>query len=297
MRAGADMRAQPHCVWSVAAQLGEGPIWMAAEQSLWFVDIKEQHIHRYQADTGQTQTWHAPAQPGFIMPMTGNEFIVGLKTGLHYFYPQRHDFTLLTQVEPALPNNRLNDACVDARGRLWFGSMDDGEQLQTGNLYRLDANGMPLLHDTDYCITNGPAISPDGATLYHTDTLARCIHAFDLSADGRISNKRLFTSITTNDGYPDGPVVDSEGCVWTGLYGGWGLLRFSPQGELIDRIDLPCANVTKAAFGGADLRTLYITTAWKGLNAEQRAQQPLAGGLFAVRVRTPGLPQYEVQLD
>ena len=92
------------------------------------------------------------------------------------------------------------------------------------------------------------------------------------------------------DGYPAGPVVDATGCVWVGLYGGWGVNRYSPDGELLSKLAVPVANCTKVAFGGEDLQTLYITTAWKGLGPEQRSQQPLAGGLFAARVATPGLP-------
>jgi xylono-1,5-lactonase len=114
--------------------------------------------------------------------------------------------------------------------------------------------------------------------------------------DGALSNKRKFATVQQPNVYPDGPVVDAEGCIWSGLFGGWGLVRFSPTGEVIDEIKLPCANVTKAAFGGDDLRTLYITTAWVGLSEAQRNAQPQAGGLFSVRVETPGLPQHAVHL-
>jgi sugar lactone lactonase YvrE len=200
-------------------------------------------------------------------------------------------------VEPLELGNRLNDGFVDAEGRLWFGSMHDAELAPTGGLYRLEPGGAPELVDDGYCITNGPAASPDGRILYHTDTLDRVIYAFDLAADGRLSRKRVLAWIERPRGYPDGPVVDAEGCLWTGLFGGWGLERYSPNGELIDRIELPCANVTKAAFGGEDLCTLYITTARKGLDETALADQPLAGGLYAVRVEVPGLPQNEVRLD
>jgi sugar lactone lactonase YvrE len=101
--------------------------------------------------------------------------------------------------------------------------------------------------------------------------------------------------VAETDGYPDGPVVDREGCIWVGLYGGWGVNRYSPGGELLSKLSLPVANCTKAAFGGDDLRTLYITSAWKDLTPEQRTQQSLAGGLFAVRVDTPGLPVNQVE--
>jgi sugar lactone lactonase YvrE len=120
------------------------------------------------------------------------------------------------------------------------------------------------------------------------------IYAFEIDADGILRSKRRFVAIDSEDGYPDGISVDAEGAVWVALWGGWGLLRYSPAGDLLQRISLPCANVTKAAFGGADGRTLFITTAHKGMTAGQRRDQPFAGGLFAVRVDTPGMPQHEV---
>ena len=145
--------------------------------------------------------------------------------------------------------------------------------------------------DTGYVITNGPAISPDGGTLYHTDTLQKRIYAFDLRADGSLSGKRIFVTIEEGAGYPDGPVVDSQGCLWTGLFGGWGARRYSAQGELLDCVSFPVANVTKLAFGGVDLMTVYATTARKGLNSAALADQPLAGGLFCFQAEVPGQAQ------
>ncbi|THD81706.1 MAG: SMP-30/gluconolactonase/LRE family protein [Phenylobacterium sp.] len=286
--------AVPDCVWPLAAELGEGPVWSAAEGALWFVDIKGRSIHRYHPADPEGRSWHAPSPPGFLAPIAGGGWLAGLKSGLHTFDPATGGFTALAAVEPHLPGNRLNDGCVDRQGRLWFGSMDDAEIDPTGVLYRLDAGGAVAACDAGYVITNGPAFSPDGRTAYHTDTLGRVIYAFDVDAAGGLSGKRLFAQI--DRGYPDGPAVDADGCVWTGLFGGWGLQRFAPSGALIGGINFPCANVTKPAFGGEDLKTLYATTAWKGLSPAERAAQPLVGGLFAVRVETPGLPQMEVRL-
>ncbi|WP_269713327.1 SMP-30/gluconolactonase/LRE family protein [Caulobacter sp. NIBR2454] len=278
------------CVWPVEAELGEGPVWMAGENAIWFVDIKKKNIHRFEPSTGRRDTWAAPDQPGFIVPRKAGGWVAGLKTGLHHFDPPSRAFNLVARVEPPELNNRLNDGFVDAHGRLWFGSMHDGETDLTGALYRFD--GADLVRcDDGYCITNGPTASPDGRTLYHTDTLKKTIYAFDLDDKGALSNKRVFVQIEDGAGYPDGPVVDAEGCLWTGLFAGWGARRYSPKGELIDFVKLPCANVTKIAFGGADLKTVYATTAFKGMSAEERKAQPLAGGLFSFQVETPGLPQ------
>jgi xylono-1,5-lactonase len=283
------------CIWPLAAQLGEGPFWSARESAVWFVDIKGRRIHRCDENGGAQRSWDAPEEIGFVVPAVDNRMIAGMKSGLYGFDPSSGTFSLLTQVDSHRPGNRLNDACVDSAGRLWFGSMDNAETSPTGSLYRFDRDGLRRC-DEGYVITNGPAVSPNGRTLYHVDTLERIVYAFDLDERGAIKNKRPFIRIETPDAYPDGPVVDSEGCVWLSLFGGWGVQKFSPEGELLDSIRLPVANCTKVAFGGTDRRTLFITTAWKGLSAEQRAQQPLGGGLFRLRVDTPGLPQNEVAL-
>lgn len=279
------------CVWDLKAELGEGPVWSATDHAVWFVDIKGRRIHRFDVETTAKSSWVAPEQVGFLAPLADGCFVAGLKSGLHRFDPVAESFTLLRRIESPELDNRLNDGFVDAQGRLWFGSMHDGETNATGVLYRLDHGAAPAAMDLGYAITNGPTISPDGATLYHCDTRECRIYAFDLAPDGSLANRRVFVRITRPGAFPDGPAVDSEGCVWVALFGGWGLDRYAPTGELIGRIDLPVANPTKAAFGGPDLKTLYITTARLHLDEDQRRAQPLAGGLFAVRVDTPGLPQ------
>lgn len=284
------------CVWPVGACLGEGPMWSAAERALWFVDIKGKKIHRFDPASGEGRSWDAPAEPGFILPVAGGGYVTGLKTGLHRFDPRSGEFTLIKQVEPSHLDNRLNDGFVDASGRLWFGSMHDPETSDSGALYRFDRDAGCIACDTGYRVTNGPAMCPQGKTLYHVDTVGQKVYAFDVAGDGSLSNKRLFSRIEQAGAYPDGPIVDQEGCIWLGLFGGWGLVRLSPQGEELERIELPCANVTKAAFADDDLRTLYITTAWVGLDDAQRNAQPHAGGLFRVRIDTPGLPQHAAKL-
>jgi sugar lactone lactonase YvrE len=289
------MPSPVECLWPVAAELGEGPVWSAAEGALWFVDIKGRRIHRFDAQARDGRSWDTPSNPGFLAPLGGERWLAGLKSGLHLFDPASGGFELLAAVEPHAPDNRLNDCCVDRMGRLWFGSMHDPETDPTGALYRLERAGACSACDTGYVITNGPAFSPDGRIVYHTDTLQRLIYAFDLGEDGALANKRVFAKVER--GYPDGPAVDAEGCVWTGLYGGWGLDRYAPDGRLMEHVPFPVANVTKPAFGEADLRTVYVTTAWKGLSAQARSSQPLAGGLFAFRADTPGLPQLEARLE
>jgi len=306
---------QPVCVWDLKATLGEGPVWSSRDHALWFVDIKQQKVHRYDVSIGSHQTWSAPAPCGFLAPKKDGTFIVGCKTGLYDFDPNTGRFNHHKDVEPHLPGNRLNDGYVDHHGRLWFGSMDDAEEQPSGRLYRYDARGIHAMDD-DYVITNGPAVSPDGRTLYHNDTLKKVIYAFDLSPDGDLSNKRVFAQLDIpagievsspvcyagefertdphGDGYMDGPIVDSAGNVWNALFFGWGVNCYAPDGKLIRRVKFPVSNVTKIAFGGHDLKTVYATTAAKGLTADDLKQQPLAGGLFRFETDIPGLPQNEL---
>lgn len=287
--------AKVDCVCAVGAQLGEGPLWSAPEQALWFVDIKGRQIHRFDTRGSALTSWAAPEEVGFLVKATQGRYIAGLKSGLHAFDPASGNFKPITRVDSDKPRNRLNDGFVDGAGRLWFGTMDNDESQPTGSLYRFDERGLRRC-DENYVITNGPTVSPDGRTLYHVDTLERIIYAFDLH-DGELSNRREFARIEKPGAYPDGPAIDVDGCVWIGLFGGWGVQCFSPQGELLQTIEMPVANCTKVAFGGNDLRTMYITTAWKGLSKEQLATQPLAGGLFATRVGTPGVAPNEVRYD
>jgi D-xylonolactonase len=277
------------CVWPLGAELGEGALWSPADGAVWFVDIKAPAIHRLEPSSGARTSWPAPAQVGFIVPARGGGFVCGLQGGLHRFDPASGGFTLLCPVETDRPGNRINDGFVDPAGRLWFGTMDDGEAATSGTLYCWTGQGAPQPRDTGYGITNGPALSPDSRVLYHTDSREKTVYTFDLAADGAIYGKRVFARI--EDAHPDGMAVDAEGCVWIALFGGSRIERFSPQGALIDQVRLPCANITKLAFGGADGRTVYATTAKLHLSPEDRARQPLAGGLFRFAVDTPGLPQ------
>lgn len=283
------MNPDVECVWPVGALLGEGPVWPGGNAGLWFVDIKGCRIHCFHED-GTRRSFQAPEFAAFIFPAAHGGFICGLKSGLYRFHPDSGRFTALQAVESGNPDNRLNDGCIDASGRLWFGTMDMAERKACGSLYRHDGNTLARM-DGGYIIPNGPALSPDGRTLYHVDTTRQQVLAFDVVAGGTLANKRLFVQISAPDVYPDGPTVDCEGNVWLGLFGGWGVACYSPQGNLLRTVHLPVAQCTKVAFGGKDLRTLYITTASSGLSAEDHARQPLAGGLFRVRVDTPGMPQ------
>ena len=280
------------CVWDRKAGLGEGVVWSAAEQAVYWVDIPGRCLHRYIPATGNKRSWDAPARTTFVVPMSGGGLLCGHEDGLRSFSPEDGRFGPLHPIEPLLHDNRLNDGAVDGAGRLWFGTMHDPEEAATGSLYRLDGLGdpvAPLLMDTGYTVTNGPAFDGVRHRLYHTDSAARRIYAFDLAADGTLRNKRVFAE--PDRGYPDGMTVDAEGTLWVALWAGGGVQRYRPDGSPDGFVAFPCDHVTRIAFGDPDLRTAYVTTARKGLDDDALRRQPLAGGLFRFRVEVPGLPQ------
>lgn len=302
------------CIWPVGATLAEGPFWHAQQGALYFVDIKGKTVHRCAEDGGARATWTLPDQVGFALPMADGGLLCGLpgrvarlsldggkmETALSgapgqaaSFDPSGGALETLLALEGHLPGNRNNDGYVDVAGRLWFGTMDNAETAATGALYRWDGKHL-LQQDAGYIITNGPCVSPDGRTFYHTDTLAGLIYAFDLAPDGSLSNRRVLVR-TAAPGYPDGTAIDAEGALWVSMFRGARIDRYAPDGALIGSIAMPCSNITKVAFGGADLRTVFVTTARKGLTVEELSREPLAGGIFRFRTEVPGLPQHVFQ--
>lgn len=280
----------PTSVWTLEAQLGEGPVWVQRDHALWFVDIKKQQIHRYAPSTGSKRSWDSPEQIGFLFPLEGGGFIAGLQSGLYRFDERSGTFDPIVEVETDLPSNRLNDGIVDPSGRLWFGTMDNDEKAKTGAFYCFDRGRLKRTKLDGIAITNGPAVSPDGRLLYFVDTLKGTIEVADIEADGSLGQRRPFVRIDPTEGHPDGPTIDSEGCLWISLYAGWKACRYSPSGELIEQVKFPVANITKLALGGSDLRTAYATTARQLLKAEEIAKQPEIGDLFEFRATVPGLP-------
>lgn len=274
---------------SIGAELGEGPAWI--DGALWFVDIKGRRIYRHHPDSGATDHWDAPAMVGWVLPSTAGDMIVGMQSGPHRFDPTNGRFTRIGgAVDADLPANRLNDAAIDAAGRLYFGTMDNNEEASTGHVYLLDQGRLSRTDIPAVVITNGPAIAPAGDRLYHVDTLARTVTVHDIAADGSIGVGTPFLGSTGDEGYPDGAICDAEGGVWLGFYGGGAARRFAPDGTMTDEIRFPVSNVTKVTLGGADGRTAFATTAQQGLDAATLAQQPLAGDVFTFRVDVPAAP-------
>lgn len=170
--------------------------------------------------------------------------MAALQTGFVFLDLEADRIEPIVDPEPDRPGNRFNDGKCDAQGRLWAGSMDDAVVAATGWLYRLDPDLSWHRMDGPYPCTNGPAMSPDGATLYHTDTIGRTIYALDLETGGSLTNKRPFVRFEEREGYPDGMTVDSDGCLWVAHWGGGCVTRFRPNGTRERRITLPASQVT-----------------------------------------------------
>jgi xylono-1,5-lactonase len=269
-------------VWDIGAQLGEGPVWCPDGQALWFVDIKGGAIHRHVPGTGACKTHVVGGVPSFIVPAEVGGMIVGSGNGVYRLENDRIGKQIAAIDMPA--HNRTNDATVDALGRLWFGTMDDYEQRSTGALHCLN-RGVLRCMGGEAVVTNGPAISYDGSTLYFVDSGNRTIWRYAIGDGPVIEDGEVFLQLGEADGHPDGVVLDSEDCLWVALWDGWGVRRYAPDGRLLLHVDLPCSRVTKIAFGGPDLRTAYVTTARTGLDAMQLDHQLSVGGCLPSRLR------------
>jgi sugar lactone lactonase YvrE len=284
------MTSEPRLVWDLQADLGEGPVWVERDRALWFTDIKRQKVYRFDPASGEKRAWDAPEQVGFVLPAERGGFIAGLQSGLHHFDADTGAFDLIVEVDADLPDNRINDGVIDPLGRIWFGTMDNSERAKNGAFYCFDRGELKPTALTGISITNGPAVSPEGDRLYWVDTLAGTISACDIQADGELGPSREVVYIMTAEGHPDGPTVDSEGCIWISLYSGWEARRYSPDGALLERVRFPVSNITKLAFGGPDLKSAFATTARHLLKPEAIEQQPQAGGLFRFEADIAGVP-------
>ena len=282
------------CIWEIPARLGEGPLWVEAENALYWVDILSYQVHRFSLDSGAKRTWTFD-QPVTSLAVRQSGGIVGtVRDGFAAIDFDNETIEPIKLPEVGLSENRFNDGKVDAHGRYWAGSMDDAGKKEAGTLYRLDADLSLHTMDDGYIITNGPAFSLDGKTMYHNDTVKGIIYAFNLHNDGTIDGKRPFVQLTyAKEGAPDGMTVDMENCLWLAHYGGARLTRYSPAGQVLEVVPLPVPNITSCTFGGPNLDTLYITTASQQLSAAELEKYPLAGSLFAYKPGVTGPPTSE----
>ncbi|MEM7359043.1 MAG: SMP-30/gluconolactonase/LRE family protein [Pseudomonadota bacterium] len=280
----------------IECQLGEGPLWDERNQRVLWVDILRSRLHQSKADGRDHLSRSFPDGITSISATDDGRFLITTLKEFALLDSFAGSLTTLGGPESDLPNNRFNDAKAGAAGELWAGTMDDQEETATGSLYRFRISEGWQKMDSGYVCTNGPALSPDGSTLYHTDTFANTIYRFDLSANGQLAEKMPFI-VNNGAGFPDGMTVDARGNLYVCFWGGSRIEKYSPRGELLDTFDLPTVNVTSATFGGKDYDTLFVTSAAVGLTIEQQRAQPLAGHLFALRVGETGLAPARVEVN
>ena len=293
MEIAADVRE----VLKPASKLGEGVLWDAERSLVWFVDIKQHRLWHFDPANGSNAMAEAPEQIGWALPAEGGLLLCGLKDGLYTFDPESQRFDKLMAVPGEPAGNRLNDACTDPWGRVWFGSMDDGESSASGRFYVFDRGEIRPAGPSGITITNGPAVSGAGDRIYFTDTGGQKIMVADLTRDG-VGEARPFadTGALFPKAYPDGPIVDAEDHVWTGLYMGASVARFSPDGKLVATVRMPARDITKMALGGKNLKTAYVTTATKNMQPADYADHPAAGSLLSFDSPVAGVAPARVKL-
>ncbi|XHS79184.1 SMP-30/gluconolactonase/LRE family protein [Burkholderiaceae bacterium UC74_6] len=285
----------------VPALLGESPLWSVAEQCLYYVDIPGREVRRFDPATGDLQCWPTESEPGSIALLSkdgeGGGLLLAQRSGLFTVDTKTGEQTRIGEPPYDPAKQRFNDGKPDAAGRFWVGTIDDA-RAPDAQLFRY-VDGQFEAMAGDAAVGNGLGWSPDGRTQYWTDTKAHEIYRFDFDVTtGTLGPRELFARfdkrsadqpVEAYGGRPDGAAVDVEGCYWVAMFEGQRLLRLSPRGEILQELRLPVRCATMPAFGGADLRTLYITTAREKRPADELAAQPLAGCLLQVRVDVPGL--------
>ncbi|WP_309084922.1 SMP-30/gluconolactonase/LRE family protein [Chelativorans sp.] len=280
-----------------ADQLGETPLWCDRTQRLWWLDIERPKLQSFDPRTRIHEVLPLPGTFAGTQALTrSGDRLLAADLMLYRLDLETGKRTPFATVETGL-DNRLNDGRVDARGRFWVGTMDNQLHRGNGSLYRVDPDGTVTRMEEGVIVANGIAFSPDGRTLYFTDTRRHLSYAYDLDLDdGVITDRRVFADYSATGDRPDGACVDVDGCLWAAFFAGRRLVRYRPDGRVDRTFLLPVTNPTCLCFGGKDYRTLFITSATKFLTPEQRAGEPLAGALFAIEGLGQGLPEHRFGL-
>jgi sugar lactone lactonase YvrE len=278
-------------------ELGEGPFWHPARQQLFFFDINEQSLFAASADGEIQESWLFNETVTAAGIIDDDSLLLVSENGLIEFDLRIGGMNRLTDIERDIPTNRSNDCRVHPSGAFWIGTMVKDEGPEDGAVYHYRAGQLTKII-SNVAIPNATCFSPDGRTAYWTDTptkrILKC--ATDPETGMPVGEWELFADVSEGRGYPDGAVIDSEGYLWNAKWGGSCVVRHAPDGSIDRIIEVPVSQVTCPAFGGKDLKTLFITTAAKTLSAEQLAEEKVAGGVFAIEVDVAGLPENPVTI-
>lgn len=291
------MLKSPHIevLLDVKTTLGEGPVWDADSQRLHWIDSADGRIFRSTHDGRELRSWHLGEPIGSMaVSRDGSYFLAALKSGLHRIDVASGEQELLVDPEPDLPNNRLNDGKVDRQGRFVFGSMDTLEEQASGRLYSYTPEGQLNTLDEGIVVSNGPCFSPDGRTLYFSDTWTGLIWSYDYDpATGAATNRRTFATVdTSTGGAADGATVDADGYLWQALVYGGKIIRYAPDGSVDRILETPVLKVTSLAFGGPEMNTLFVTSMAKPPLPRFPEDGQQRGSLFAVSgLGVRGLPE------
>ncbi len=290
------MQHHPELVLNHSCLLGEGPVWDAANNSIYWVDILPGDIHRYSLADNKHTIFNVGQMVGAVALRKKGGLITAMQNGFAFVDFDNKTVEPIADPEAGLPGNRFNDGKCDPAGRFWAGTMPLNEKEPTGSLYMLDTNLDVTLKVPNVTISNGLAWSSDGSVMYYIDTPTRYIVAYDFDiTTGDISNKRIAVDVHHEKGYPDGMTIDTDGMLWVAYYGGWEIVQYNPRtGEALQHIAFPVANVTCCTFGGPSLTDMYVTTAKKELIEDEKNKQPLAGCLFVIKnIGSKGLPPFQ----
>lgn len=280
------------CVLDVRASLGECPVWSVAEQVLYWVDINAPSLNRFDPATGRNAVMPMPESIGCFALRRNGGFVVALRGGF-WLADAAGKLERKVSDAPYVPaHHRFNDGRCDPQGRFLAGYMNEQRDTASAALVRLDPDFTQTRLLAGMTISNGLAFSPDGRTMYHTDTPTQVIHAYDYdAASGTPANPRVLARFGQEGERPDGAAIDREGCYWSALYRGGKVVRIAPDGRVLAEFAVPAMCPTMCAFGGRDLRTLYVTSARQMREPEELARLPQSGGLFAMAVEVAGLPE------
>ncbi len=278
--------------------IGEGPVWSVTERALYWIDIGRKHVYRKEQSEPAPRRWALSDYPGCLAELSEGRIAVAFGTGVHALDLRSGGTRLMRSVADRRLETRFNDGKVDPAGRLWVGTMQnnftsDGSQIGVdrfdGALYRFELDGSVNTVEVDVGIANTLAWSPDQKNFYFGDSLKGIIFVYDFDVDsGTIVNKRVFYD-EPGFGVPDGSAIDVDGCLWNVRWDGGALLKITPEGKLDQVVELPVPRPTSCAFGGDDLRTLFVTSSTNGLTQAQLAQAQLSGSVFAIHGAGQGL--------